>query len=71
MRYILLGIIFILIFTNLFFVVKGRRYASKISEGTEASEEEYNKGMRYFITAAILSFITIITISVVAILYVK
>lgn len=71
MRYALIAIIFILIFTNLFFVIKGKRYASNISKDEEVSEEEYKKGMRYFVTAAILSFVTIMIISIVAIIYIK
>ena len=71
MRYFVIGLIFFLIIVNfsLFFI--GRKHASNISENKEASDKEFKKGMKYFIAAAVVSFLTIIIISVAAILYVR
>ncbi|MBS6599709.1 MAG: hypothetical protein ACLR02_02005 [Clostridium sp.] len=71
MRYFVIGLIFFLIIVNfsLFFI--GRKHASNISENKEASDKEFKKGMKYFIAAAVVSFLTIIIISVAAILYIR
>ena len=71
MRYFVIGLIFFLIIVNfsLFFI--GRKHASNISDNEEASDKEFKKGMKYFIAVAIVSFLTIIIISVVAILYIR
>lgn len=71
MRYFLIGIIFFLIIVNLALVFIGRKHAGNISEDKEASDKEFKKGMKYFISAAVISFITIIIISVAAIVYIK
>ncbi|MEI3338200.1 MAG: hypothetical protein V8R02_12250 [Clostridium sp.] len=71
MRYFVIGLIFFLIIVNfsLFFI--GRKHASNISDDKEASDKEFKKGMKYFIAAAVVSFLTIIIISVAAILYIR
>ena len=71
MRYFVIGLIFFLIIVNfsLFFI--GRKHASNISDDKEASDKEFKKGMKYFIEAAVVSFLTIIIISVAAILYIR
>ena len=71
MRYFVIGLIFFLIIVifSLFFI--GRKHASNISENKEASDKEFKKGMKYFIAAAVVSFLTIIIISVAAILYIR
>ena len=71
MRYFVIGLIFFLIIFNfsLFFI--GRKHASNISDDKEASDKEFKKGMKYFIAAAVVSFLTIIIISVAAILYIR
>ena len=71
MRYFVIGLIFFLIIVNfsLFFI--GRKHASNISENKQASDKEFKKGMKYFIAAAVVSFLTIIIISVAAILYIR
>lgn len=71
MRYVFIGIIFFLIIVNFVLFFIGRKHASNISEDKEASDREFKKGMKYFISAAIVSFLTIIIISVAAILYIK
>ena len=71
MRYVFIGIIFFLIIVNFLLFFIGRKHASNISEDKEASDMEFKKGMKYFISAAIVSFLTIIIISVAAILYIK
>ncbi|MDY4078350.1 MAG: hypothetical protein SOY42_06135 [Clostridium sp.] len=71
MRYVFIGIIFFLIIVNFVLFFIGRKHASNISEDKEASDKEFKKGMKYFISAAIVSFLTIIIISVAAILYIK
>ena len=71
MRYFVIGLIFFLIIVNfsLFFI--GRKHASNISDDKEASDKEFKKGLKYFIAAAVVSFLTIIIISVAAILYIR
>ena len=71
MRYFVIGLIFFLIIVNfsLFFI--GRKHASNISDDKEASDKEFKKGMKYFIAAAVVSFLTIIIITVAAILYIR
>ena len=71
MRYFVIVLIFFLIIVNfsLFFI--GRKHASNISDDKEASDKEFKKGMKYFIAAAVVSFLTIIIISVAAILYIR
>ena len=71
MRYVFIGIIFFLIIVNFVLFFIGRKHASNISEDKEASDKEFKKGMKYFIAAAIVSFLTIIIISVAAILYIR
>lgn len=57
MRYFVIGLIFFLIIVNfsLFFI--GRKHASNISDDKEASDKEFKKGMKYFIAAAVVSFL--------------
>ena len=68
MKIILVSIIVVFILINLSCVYYGKKKIKNVGENGQVSEEDIKKGMRYMIFAAIFSFITIVAISIVAIL---
>lgn len=71
MKIILVSIIAVMILINLICVYYGKKNIKKVNENGDVSEADYKKGMKYMIFAAVLSFVTIIIISVVAVLNLK
>lgn len=71
MKPILIAILALLIIVNFVCVFYGKKKIKSVGENGEVSEEDVKKGMRYMIFAAAFSFITVIAISIVAILNLK
>ena len=71
MKGILVSIIGVLIIVNLVCVYFGKKKIKNVGDNGEVSDEDVKKGMKYMIFAAILSFLTVLAISIVAILNLK
>lgn len=68
MKVVLVSVIFVMIAINIICYIYGKKYLKRVQESEENSEENYKKGMRYIIIASVISFLTIVSVSIVAIL---
>lgn len=68
MKSVLIALIFVMIGINLICYIYGRKCLKKVQESKEENEAMYKKGMKFIVATTIISFISIITVSVLAIL---
>lgn len=68
MKKVLLVILLCMILINISSFIYGKRTLKKLGKTEDNADENYKKGMRYVIFSVVLSFLTIIGITVVAIL---
>ena len=68
MKFILISIIFIMIAINISLYIYGRKISKMVGESEEENEALRKKTMKFTIISMICSFVTIIIVSIVAIL---
>lgn len=66
MKGVLLSILMVMIILNVCSFTYGKRIMKKVNVGNE--EENYKKGMKYVVISLIISFITLVGGSLIAIL---
>ena len=69
MKTVLLVIMIVLIIINSSSFIYGKRKIKNLEVNNENSEELYKKGIRYVIISVVISFVTIIGASIIAIIY--
>ena len=69
MKTVLLVIMIVLIIINSCSFIYGKRKIKNLEVNNENSEELYKKGIRYVIISVVISFVTIIGASIIAIIY--
>lgn len=68
MKISLIVIIICLIIINIASFIYGKRSIKKLEQGNNNSEEEYKKCIKYMIFSVILSFVTVMGISIIAVI---
>lgn len=68
MNKILIILIFILIIVNIVLFIYGKAKVKAIKKNEESTDEDYKNGMKYIIISSLVSFLTVILITIVAIL---
>ncbi|NLK95569.1 MAG: hypothetical protein GX275_10340 [Clostridiales bacterium] len=68
MKIILIIIIGLMILINLGTFIYGKRNMNKLGKDIDNADENYNKGIKYMIISIVVSFLTIIIVSIIAIL---
>lgn len=68
MNKILIVLIIILIIANIVLFIYGRTKINAIKKIVEANDQDYKKGMKYIVISSLVSFLTVILITIVAIL---
>lgn len=68
MKIILIIIIGLMILINLGTFIYGKRNMNKLGKDIDNADENYNKGIKYMVISIVVSFLTIIIVSIIAIL---
>lgn len=68
MKILLISIIFFMIAINISLYIYGRKISKRVSESEEENEVMSKKAMKFTIISMVCSFITIIVVSILAIL---
>lgn len=68
MKKVLIIVLLCIILVNVISFIYGRKSLKKLGKDEENAEENYKKGIKYVISSVVLSFITILAITIIAIL---